>query len=411
MPAPVVFLKTGHFPLAYGILGGIRSASRLGCDTYAYCDSPRVPYALSRSLTAPVLAVPSLEQLLELGRRIGPAVLIAVSDGAAVMVDDQRNELSAVFFSPEVPTGLPRMVANKALLGQVAADAGIPAPRTALLGTWDRGSDAFAFPVVVKTSEQWRDVDARHVLPTRIIRNRHEMEMILAQCTENEVVVQDYLPPDGAEDWIVNAYVDGGGSVLYCGTARKYRSWLPGTGVACMARAEPNAVVKRQALQLIEALEYRGLVDMDFRLDPRDRHYKLLDFNPRLGAAAAMFHSVNGLDLVQIAVLDLLGATPGWQEQRFGVRLVVENMDAPARVLTRTRVGRRPGERIVHGWWDSKDPLPFAGMVPWQIRQWADQVRWRVSRRAKLLQLSPVAEDIPLGASFRAPHQAEDLRA
>ena len=38
----------------------------------------------------------------------------------------------------------------------------------------------------------------------------------------------------------MNAYVDARGDVLFCGTARKYQSWLPGTGVACLARAEPN---------------------------------------------------------------------------------------------------------------------------------------------------------------------------
>ena len=55
---------------------------------------------------------------------------------------------------------------------------------------------------------------------------------------------------------------------------------------------------------------YRGLVDVDFRLDPRDGIYKLLDFNPRMGAASRVFRSSAGLDLVQIALLDLVGHSP-----------------------------------------------------------------------------------------------------
>ena len=56
---------------------------------------------------------------------------------------------------------------------------------------------------------------------------------------------------------------------------------------------------------MLTKLGYQGLLDLDLRLDRRDGRYKLLDFNPRLGAQFRLFATTGGLDLATAAYLDL----------------------------------------------------------------------------------------------------------
>ncbi len=76
---------------------------------------------------------------------------------------------------------------------------------------------------MVKTGQMWRNAHALDVVPTTIVEEAAVLREVVAARRES-IVVQDYLPAQGAEDWIVNAYVDARGDVLFCGTARKYRS-------------------------------------------------------------------------------------------------------------------------------------------------------------------------------------------
>jgi predicted ATP-grasp superfamily ATP-dependent carboligase len=60
------------------------------------------------------------------------------------------------------------------------------------------------------------------------------------------------------------------------------------------------------ALRLLRAFRYHGLSQVEFKRDPRDGRYKLMEINPRLwqwhGLAAAC-----GVDLPRIAYADLTG--------------------------------------------------------------------------------------------------------
>jgi predicted ATP-grasp superfamily ATP-dependent carboligase len=64
-----------------------------------------------------------------------------------------------------------------------------------------------------------------------------------------------------------------------------------------------------QGLRLLRAVGFQGISQVEFKRDPRDGVYKLMEINPRLwqwhGLAAAC-----GVDLPRIAYSDLLGERP-----------------------------------------------------------------------------------------------------
>ena len=58
-------------------------------------------------------------------------------------------------------------------------------------------------------------------------------------------------------------------------------------------------------MRLMQAVRYRGPLDMGYRFDARDGQYKLLDVNPRIGSTFRLFAAENGLDISRVLYLHL----------------------------------------------------------------------------------------------------------
>ncbi len=101
------------------------------------------------------------------------------------------------------------------------------------------------------------------------------------------------------------------------------------------------------------ALGFRGIVDLDLRFDPRDAQYKLLDFNPRLGAQFRLFTTGTGVDVARAAYLDLTGQPVAAGEMTPGPAVPGGEL-RPARrgrlLAPAVSSGRGPGQRRCAGW-------------------------------------------------------------
>src|SRR5262249_30275198 len=77
----------------------------------------------------------------------------------------------------------------------------------------------------------------------------------------------------------------------------------------------PNPEVAALAERFCEEIGFRGIADLDWRLDLRDGRYKLVDFNPRVGNQFRLFETEAGIDVVRAMHLDLTGrpVPPGGQ--------------------------------------------------------------------------------------------------
>ena len=181
------------------------------------------------------------------------------------------------------------------------------------------------------------------------------------------VVLQEHIPRDCAEDWFVHSCVgrDSPG-VLFTGV--KVRSWPPHAGMTSCAYAVWNPELAGAARRLYASLGYAGLADLDFRLDRRDGQYKLVDFNPRVGAQFRLFENAAGVDVVRAQHLALTGRPIPDAPFPEGRRLVVENVDLPARLVygRRNRAAPHAPPRASHtelGWFAPDDPLPLVPMI------------------------------------------------
>jgi len=216
----------------------------------------------------------------------------------------------------------------------------------------------------------WLRLGAPAVAGSTIVANGEELLRLAHTWPDPpNVMLQEYIPPESSEDWIVQAYSAQDGTIAPLFTGVKLRSWPVQGGITVEGRAVANPELERLSRRIFDELGYRGVSDLDWRFDHRDGVYKLLDFNPRVGAQFRLFETDAGIDVVRALHLDLTGRpVPGGTPVE-GRRFVCEQLYLPGR-LSRARSASTP--RAMQGgadgplelaWLALDDPLPVAAMV------------------------------------------------
>ncbi|MFJ7998579.1 ATP-grasp domain-containing protein [Streptomyces sp. NPDC096310] len=407
---PAVLLRLDRNPFHHGTLGAVRSLGRAGIEVHAVVEGAHSPVGRSRYLrqahlrpqqapdltgipaspdTAGNPAPASVRRLLlSLADRLpAPAVLIAMDDLSAIAVDRLQPELAGRYLLPEQPSGLPERVADKAELAGICRELGLPHPRTvipddaaeAAAAAWSLG-----LPVVAKWSRPWLLPEGSGLRSTRVVRSPQEARALYGRSDEagSRLLLQEFLPGAPDRDWFFHGYSGHGpgpGRTRLLGAAgRKDRAWPVGAGLTAVGRWLPNPAVERLAGELVAALGYRGILDLDFRREAATGAYHLLDFNPRPGAQFRLFTDGSGTDVVRALHLDLTGRGLPVQEAVHGRAFVVENYAALS-FLSSIRTGRRepgtpsrprrrfrsrPRPRATEtAWWAPDDPLPACAMA------------------------------------------------
>ena len=335
---PALVLKFDPNVMHHGGLGAIRSLGRMGVPVYAVQESAWAPAGHSRYLGGKVLWRPgglSADRvqagLLRLAELIGrPSVLIATDDAGAVFLAEHGEPLRDAFLFPDQPASLPRQLAGKHSLHVLCAELGFPSPRSCLPSSLPQAAEAaadYGYPVVAKLARPWRSQSLQ--CSTQIIRDRAGLEdaWLASQAGAAGLMLQEYIPATPGHDWFFHGYAAAAGSCWPACTGIKDRSYPAHAGLTSYGRCVPNTALRDGVTSLLTKLGYRGIADLDLRLDERDGQYKLLDFNPRLGAQFRLFTGPGGLDVVRAAYLDLTGQRVTGAEPESGRTFMVESYD------------------------------------------------------------------------------------
>jgi D-aspartate ligase len=347
---PAVVLKFDPNVMHHGGLGAIRSLGRLGVPVHAVVEAPWAPAARSRYLAGRLVWRPDPDHaeraragLRLLAERIGrPAVLIATDDAGAIFLAEQGDSLRDRFLFPAQPAALPRRLAGKHTLAQLCAELGVATPRVLVTDSAEKAHGFAAevgFPVIAKLARPWTGAGTG-LRPTTIARSEDDLAGLWAAAERAgaSLMVQEFIPAEPGGDWFVHAYCDSGGAGRPVFTGVKVRSYPAHAGLTSFGLAAVNRDLLAGVTRLFARLGYRGIADLDLRRDSRDGSYKLLDFNPRLGAQFRLFRDWAGLDVVTAAYLDLTGQPYAVRGQVSGRRFVVENYD-PLGALSYWRAG------------------------------------------------------------------------
>lgn len=371
----VLLARIGRYPLHHGTLGAIRSLGRLGVPVYAVVEGHFTPAARSRYLagrfrwrtTGREEPDELVAGLMRIGRSIGRRTILAATDEeAAVLVAEEAVRLREQFVLPAVAPHLPRQLATKYTLYALCLEHGIPTPaslKPRSPAEVFEFADNLGFPLVLKNDAPWLRLVRPAVASTAIIHDPRGLRgLVDSWSTMPTVMMQEYVPRERATDWIAHAYWGEEPDRQVIFTGRKLRSWPPQAGVTTYAYTRWNAEVAALTHELCSKVRFRGVCDLDWRFDSLAGEYKLVDFNPRLGAQFRLFERTDAVDVIRAMHLDLTGRylPPGRQVD--GRVYMVENLDFPAQIAYR-RAGEHeevplPRSHRELAWWAADDPLP-----------------------------------------------------
>jgi D-aspartate ligase len=399
-PLPVLILKTGRYPVHHGGLGIIRSLGRLGIPVYTVAEDHLTPAGTSRYLTGSFVwnagespRPEMLDALARIGRKLDrPTILIPTDDLGAILIAEESATLRQWFVFPDILPSMPRNLANKQMLYTLCHQIGVPCPNTRCptsISDLNEFAESARFPIVVKAAAGWLGPK----LKVSIVHSKRELVDVWYGAGSSQtpnLLVQEYIPH--GEDWFFHGYRNGASDCLAAFTGMKLRSFPPHAGLTSLGRSVTNDVLTQQAETLLKAISYAGIMDLDYRFDKRDRQYKLLDFNPRIGAQFRLFVDDNGLDIPGALYRDLTGQIVPRSRQVDGRVFVVEPDDLRASVkyLMRGEVSVSAWLHSFKGhkefaWFNWDDPLPF-------LMVWA---RLAIRGVGKIVQIGPFKSNAP----------------
>jgi len=143
-----------------------------------------------------------------------------------------------------------------------------------------------------------------------IVRNEHDLLKnydAMEDSKEPNLMLQEYIPDEDDKGWIFHGYFNQDSDCLLGFTGKKMRQWPAYHGITSLGVCLRNETVTKTAKKFMKAIGYRGIVDIDYRYDPRDDHYKVLDVNPRIGGNFRLFVTDNGMDVARALYFDMTG--------------------------------------------------------------------------------------------------------
>jgi D-aspartate ligase len=261
-------------------------------------------------------------------------VVYPTRDETVAVLARHRDELSRWFRVPTPDWPAVRACWDKRETYAVAERLGIPHPRTWVPSGESDLATVGAGPLVVKPAikehffyatgvKAWRADSAAEL--------RHRFRRAVEVTGPGEVVVQELVPGGGTEQYSYCALVRDGGALASMAVRRRRQHPSDFGRASTYVETVELPELEKPSLRWLAEVGFSGLVEMEYKRDPRDGQFKLLDVNARtwgyhsLGAAA-------GVDFPYLLFRTETSDPPAGQEQlrgRPGVRWIRLLTDLP----------------------------------------------------------------------------------
>jgi D-aspartate ligase len=241
-----------------------------------------------------------------LGRRV---LLIYGSDDALTLVQDHRARLEQHFLFLMPDTDVSRALVAKDRFGVFARHRGLPVPRS-LTWSGDGPGSVCGTPgaVLVKPSAK---LDWHHTALCQKLFGGDGKARIFASGAEaaahplvvehhRQLTFQEYIAGDDPDHWSYHGFADESGHVIASFIGRKIRTFPAGSGESAFIELAHDDSLEALGRDIALRCPLRGFFKMDFKRDPSDGRWHLLEINARaslwLNVAAA-----NGVNLARVA--------------------------------------------------------------------------------------------------------------
>ncbi len=254
----------------------------------------------------------TIDAIMRIGRRLGLYgwVLYPTRDETVAAFARHRSQLSEVFRVPTPPWETTRWAWDKRNSYRLASELGIETPHT-----WypERVEDleqiSIGPPFAIKPAIKEHFIYATKAKAWRANTRAELRELFLraaAQVGPGEVMIQDLIPGDGSRQFAYCAFFKEGralGSMVVC---RRRQHPAEFGRASTFVETTELPVLEELSTRFLRAIDYYGLVEMEYKLDPRDGLYKLLDVNARTWGYNSLGYCA-GVDFPYLLFADQMG--------------------------------------------------------------------------------------------------------
>jgi D-aspartate ligase len=323
----------------YQGLGIVRSLGRRGVPI-CVIDDERSIARFSRYATHSVAVAnlrderQTVDTVLEVGHRLNLKdwVLYPTRDETVAAFARYRPMLTGSFRVPTGDWNTIQWVWDKRNTYRLANELGIPTPRTWYPTDLDELEQIRTEPpLALKPAIKEHFFYATKAKAWRA-NNRSELRELFqraaAQVGPAEVMIQDLIPGDGRQQFAYCAFFKEGRAVGSM-VVRRNRQHPPEFGRAStFVETIELPILEQLSERFLRAINYYGLVELEYKLDPRDGQYKLLDVNARTWG----YHTLgpgSGVDFPYMVFADQVGQQVESRRARAGVRWIRLVTDLP----------------------------------------------------------------------------------
>jgi predicted ATP-grasp superfamily ATP-dependent carboligase len=311
-----------------------------------------------------------IETVLAVGEEFGLQgwVLYATREEMVAAFARHRDVLLRQFRVPTPGWNTVKWAWDKRNTYRMANDLGIPTPRTwyprSLADLAEiEGEPPFAVKPAIKEhffyatkAKAWRANNAQELA--------ERFEQASALVPEGEIMVQEFIPGDGREQFAYCAFFKEGQAVGSMVALRRRQHPREFGRASTLVETIEIPLLHRLSEKFLRSIDCYGLVEVEYKHDPRDGLYKLLDVNLR----AWGYHTLGpraGVDFPYMLFADQIGEPIEPRRARPGVRWIRLVTDVPtgAVEIASRRVGWRAYLRSLRGLhieavFSREDPLP-----------------------------------------------------
>ncbi|MHB8412135.1 MAG: carboxylate--amine ligase [Candidatus Acidiferrales bacterium] len=280
----------------------------------------------------------TIETLMDLGQRLHLAgwVLFPTRDEIVAALSRQRSTLSQCFRVPTQGWETIRWVWDKRNTYQLAKELSIPIPETWFPQTpEDLDRITTPFPLVLKPAIKEHFFYATKDKAWRVNSRTELRELFLrasALAGPGEVLVQDLIPGGGTQQFAYCAFVKDGNAVGSMVVRRRRQHPHDFGRASTFVETVDMPQLETLSERFLQAINYYGLIEIEYKLDPRDGQYKLLDVNARTWG----YHTLGpcaGVDFPYLLYADQMGEDVRPCRGQPGISWVRLLTDIPAGII------------------------------------------------------------------------------
>lgn len=294
-------------------LGIIHTLAEIGLNSLAISDSKFNLGASSRYAVGVKCPSPYsdsdavIEFLLELGRLLPyGGVILLTDDTYLLLLSRYTEELKQFYQLTFLPYPQLIPVMDKWLQMTTANQYGIPIPETYLVQTTDhlQQIQGIQYPLIIKGrfGKDFYRITGKQVV---VINHEEDMKQVIIQLAGTQAIVQEFIPGDDSHFYTYGGYFGENGNPIAGFTGRKIHQKPPMFGTCRISESLDHEIVREQGQILLKALNYFGASQVEFKLDPRDNKFKLIEVNARFW----LWHSLSAYCGVNIAAYAYQHAT------------------------------------------------------------------------------------------------------